>query len=461
MELGACRRRFLAAAVSGATVGFAGCRGASSDPDEDDTPSGTAATSETQQSTPASGSVGLETLASGMYFPLDMAFAPDADRRYVADKDGRVYVHESGGLRNDLFLDLRDDVELGLEKGLLGITLHPEFAENRLFFARYSAPRRPGTPEEYSHTSVLAEFEASADGRSAAPASERTVLEVPQPYPNHNAGSIAFGPEGYLYVSLGNGGGPAGGEMKPEDWYDGAPGGNGQDVTENLLGSILRIDVDGRADGKAYAVPEDNPLVGREGLDEQYAWGFRNPWRMSFDGSDLFVADVGEISYEEVSLVEKGGNYGWNVKEGTHCYAAESCPDETPLNVRGGEPLVDPIIEYPHPHVIPEETPPVSGNSVIGGHVYRGTDLPELRGAYVFADLDADGQLFVATRPEEGGDGRWSTRVVDAAGADGKRLWGVFSFGRDESGEMYVLGSTVPWFEAESAGELYRLDSAD
>jgi len=135
------------------------------------------------------------------------------------------------------------------------------------------------------------------------------------------------------------------------DWYDANAGGNGQDVSENLLGSILRIDVDvdvdgnGGGDDRNYAIPDDNPLVGTGGLDEHYAWGFRNPWRMSFgpDGR-LFAADVGQNAYEEVDVVERGGNYGWNVREGTHCFEAESCPDETP----DGDPLVDPIIEYPH-----------------------------------------------------------------------------------------------------------------
>jgi len=193
------------------------------------------------------------------------------------------------------------------------------------------------------------EFDACADGRRVRRDSERTVLEIPEPQGNHNAGDLAFGPDGHLYVAVGDGGsGGDRGRGHVEDWYDANEGGNGQDVTENLLGSVLRIDVDGRDDGKAYAIPEDNPLVGREGLDEHFAWGLRNPWRMSFDGKELYVADVGQFAREEVSLVTNGGNYGWNVREGIECFGADDCPDETPPDVRGGEPLVDPVVEYPH-----------------------------------------------------------------------------------------------------------------
>lgn len=459
MERSINRRHFLAAAFSGVMGGFTNRAQSATDSMSDGTAlfkTGASPVGEPSDFVPDA--VGLETLATGMNVPLDVAFAPDADRCYIADKDGRIYLHEPDGLRDDLFLDLRDDVELDFEKGLLGIALHPDFSENRRFFARYSASRRPGTPEDYSHTFVLAEFEATADGRRAKRDSERAVLEIPQPHPNHNAGSINFGPGGYLYVGVGNGGGPGVGKGQADDWYDAVPGDNGQDVTENLLGSILRIDVDKRAGEKNYAVPDDNPLVGRDGLDEYYAWGFRNPWRMSFDGERFFVGDVGETSYEEVSLVEKGGNYGWNVKEGTHCYRADDCPDETPESVRGGEPLTDPIIEYPHDL---DDAPAVSGNSVIGGHVYRGTALSGLEGAYVFADLDADGRLFVATRPEDGGDGLWPTRVVEVAGTDGGKLQRIFSFGRDESGAVYVLGSAVIEAEDESSGGLHRISSVE
>ncbi|USZ69287.1 PQQ-dependent sugar dehydrogenase [Halorussus salilacus] len=463
------RRRLLEAALAGATAALAGC--AAEDPLADDaqstetTASPETETTEAAETTEAGDdipeSVGIETLATGLEAPTDVAFAPEADRRYVADQPGRILVHESDGLRDDPFLDLRDAVETAYEAGVLGVELHPEFAENRRAFVRYSAPRRDGTPDDYSHTFVLAEFEATDDGRRADPDSERTILEIPEPQSNHNSGDIAFGPDGYLYVGVGDGGGSGDqGTGHVEDWYDAVAGGNGQDVTENLLGSVLRIDVDGEPadsetddsetddeeDERAYAVPDDNPLVGEEGLGEHYAWGFRNPWGMSFDGERLLVADVGQSSYEEVNVVEKGGNYGWNVREATHCFEADDCPDETPDSVRGGEPLRDPVVEYPH------SGDGVSGDSVIGGYVYRGSALPDLDGAYVFADLSADGRLFVATPTDEG---QWPIRVVEVAGDDAGKLGRVFSFGSDGDGEVYVLGS------GEDGGGVHRLVPAE
>ncbi|WP_435156966.1 PQQ-dependent sugar dehydrogenase [Haladaptatus sp. DFWS20] len=369
--------------------------------------------------------IGLETLASGMQVPVDVAFAPDADRRYIADQDGRIYVHESSGRRDELFLDLRDAIEFEGEKGLLGIALHPDFAANRRMFVRYSAPRRTGTPPDYSHTFVLASFTVSPDGRRAVRDSERTVLEIPEPESNHNGGAIRFGPDGYLYVAVGDGGGGGGGIGVQS---------TGQDVSENLLGSILRIDVDGREDGKQYAIPEDNPLVGTDGLDEHYAWGFRNPWRMSFDGPDFFVGDVGETQYEEVDLVENGGNYGWKIKEGTHCLE-DGCSNRVPAGARSGERLIDPIIEYPHSGA------GVSGVSVIGGCVYRGATLPALNGTYIFGDYQAAGRLFAATRSDDGG--LWPTELLDVVDEDTTKLGLVLSFGRDGDGEMYVLAIGV------------------
>jgi PGF-CTERM protein len=333
------------------------------------------------------------------------------------------------------------------EKGLLGLAFHPDYAENGRLYVRYSAPLRDGMPSGFSHTFVLSEFTAS--GGTADPDSERLLLELPQPQGNHNAGSVAFGPDGYLYVGTGDGG--AGGDRgtgHAEDWYDAVAGGNGQDVTENLLGSILRIDPDSRtdggatqsprdggggtADGKPYGIPEDNPLVGREGFDEQYAWGFRNPWRFSFapDGR-LVVADVGQSDWEEVNVVERGGNYGWNVREGAHCYGADTCPTDSPTG-----PLIDPVLEYPHGGEA------VSGNSVIGGYVHRGR-LPGLRGEYVFGDFT--GGLFVATPEGE----TWAPRRLTVTNTDdGRPPSALLSFGEDRDGGLYV---------GLSNGTVYRL----
>jgi len=432
------RRRFLRTVAAGAAAGLAGCSRSTDPQGAGDAP----------DTTPRDGpgglpdSVGLETLASGFQAPVAVAFPP-ADRRYIADQAGVIRVHESGNVRDEPLLDLGDAVEFGGEKGLLGLALHPDFATNRRLFVRYSAPAREGTPSNYSHTFVLAEF-IVRDGARAERDSERTILEIPEPQGNHNAGDIAFGPDGHLYVPVGDGG--AGGDRGTghvDDWYDAVAGGNGQDVAENLLGSILRIDVTERGMSSPYTVPEDNPLVGREGFDEHYAWGLRNPWRIAFDDGRLFVGDVGQNEFEEISLVENGGNYGWNVKEGTHCYAAQDCPDRAPEDVRGGEPLVDPIVEYPHGGRA------VSGRSVIGGHVYRGSAITDLEGTYVFGDLAADGELFVATEPDDGG--RWPTGVVSVRGTDAGKLDRIVAFGRDRDGEVYVLGT------GDDGGAVHRI----
>ncbi|NHN60759.1 MULTISPECIES: sorbosone dehydrogenase family protein [Halorussus] len=467
MDFDSERRRFLAAAAATGAMGLAGCAGSDGAPEDrtettdSGAPSEPGATETTAAGPQLPDAVGLETLATGFEVPLDVAFAPDADRRYVADQPGRVFVHDPDGLRDEPFLDLRETVVTGYEMGLLGLALHPEFAQNRRTFVRYSAPPREGTPDGYSHTFVLAEFEATDDGTAVRPDSERTILEIPEPQSNHNAGSIVFGPEGYLYVGVGDGGG--GGDQGTGhvgDWYDEVDGGNGQDVTENLLGSVLRIDVDsespeatrtgggGTADGEPsgdrnYAVPDDNPFAGGgAGLPEHYAWGFRNPWRMAFDRGRLLVADVGQSAYEEVNLVERGGNYGWNVREGAHCFSADECPDSTPDDVRGGELLVDPVVEYPH------SGDGVTGESVIGGNAYRGSALPGLTGAYVFADLAAEGQLLAATPADEG---LWPISVVEVAGDDAGKVGRVYSFGRDADGELYVLAN------GEDGGGLHRI----
>ncbi len=419
--------------------GLAGCATPSSStttaPNQAPTDSGTTAS-------PPPSSVGLDTLASGLRTPLDMAVAPDINVQYVAEQHGLIRVLENGELRSEPLLDLRDAVTTGSEMGLLGLALHPEFESNRRLFVRYSAPPREGTPSGFSHTFVLAEFRVTEDGRDARTGSERTVLTIPEPQSNHNAGSIVFGPDGYLYVGVGDGG--AGGDQgrgHVSDWYDAVPGGNGQDVTDNLLGSILRIDVDGSHGETGYAIPEDNPLVGTPGLDEHFAWGFRNPWRLAFDGDDLYAGDVGQNWFEEVDVVQNGGNYGWNVKEGTHCYGAEGCPDATPSSVRDGEPLLSPVIEYP------QQGGDVSGISVITGNVYRGHALPGLRERFVFGDYRANGRLFVATHRSEG---LWPAQVLPVVDDDAGKLAQIFAFQR-HGNEMYVLGS------GNSGGGVHRI----
>ncbi len=428
-----------------------------------------------ESSIPAGPTVDVERVADGFAAPIGMAFDPaDPDRAFVADQNGLVHRLDAGGLADDPFLDLREavvDLETQYdERGLLGLALHPEFDQNGRLFVRYSAPNREGTPEDYDHTEVLAEFTAN-DGRTAAdPESERTILEIPSPQFNHNAGGIEFGPDdGYLYIALGDGGGEGDRDVGH------AAGGNGQDVTENLLGGILRIDVDGEgsADGESrpYAVPDDNPLVGEAGRDEFYAWGLRNPWGISFDSEGrLFVADVGQALYEEVNLVEKGGNYGWNVKEGTHCFNPENpwdpptdCPDE---NDRG-ERFVDPIVEYPH-----VEGGEVVGSAVVGGHYYEGEAMPKLSDAYVFGDWattqdQPSGRLFAARPPDGGSPGagddgttggeRWSMEELEVGSSENGRLNRmVLAFERGPDGELYVLSNETHVPKGET-GAVHRI----
>jgi len=390
--------------------------------------------------------VRAERVAAGFTSPVAVEI-PETGRRFVVDQTGQIRLQDDDGLRDEPFLDISDrmvDVSGYSEQGLLGLAFHPSFDENGRFFVRYSAPPRDGTPDGYSHTFVLSEFSADPDESSADPDSETTILEIPQPQGNHNAGAIDFGPDGYLYVGTGDGGGADDqGSGHVDDWYDAVDGGNGQDVTENLLGSILRIDIDAEAEGNAYAVPDDNPLVGEEGLDEHYAWGFRNPWRFSFGPEGrLFVADVGQGAWEEVDVVERGGNYGWNVTEGTHCFQAEDCPDESP----DGRVLQDPVIEYPHGGA------DVSGIAVVGGYLYDGEAIPVLRDRYVFADWRAEGRLFAA---RESDDGLWPTTTVSV---ESETQFGpnVISFGRNPDGELFVCTSAEGQVTGDT-GAVFRL----
>jgi glucose/arabinose dehydrogenase len=470
--LPANRRRFLRASAAAFAGSVAGCGGRSPGAETGPSTAGGAVTTAPGDRSPLDGTgVGLARVASGFASPVDFFAPAGTGRRFVVDQPGLVWEVTDGGRAETPYLDLRDrvvDVSGYSERGLLGVAPHPNFAGNGRLYVRYSAPRRAGTPPRYSHTFVLSELtvdpdpdpdpDADAEAGETIVDAERTLLEIPEPQPNHNAGSVVFGPDGYLYVGVGDGGGAGDvGTGHVEDWYDGVGGGNGQDVTANLLGSVLRIAVDDRTGDRPYGVPDDNPLVGRPGLDEQYAWGFRNPWRMSFDGEDLYVADVGESAYEEVNLVERGGNYGWNVREGAHCFEADSCPTSTPdgasvstsnggsSDSSDGDPLIDPVIEYPHSGA------GATGIAVIGGHVHRGDDLPALSGAYVFADWRTEGRLFAA-RPDEKRK-PWPIAelpIVRPRSFDAN----VLSFGRDETGESYVLASGGG---ADGSGALFRL----
>ena len=421
-------------------------------------PGAALAQQEEQRPVPAGGTVGLELVAEGLAAPVQLVEPPDGSGRlFILDQAGLIWVVDADGtLLDEPFLDLRDrmvDVGPGYdERGALGLAFHPDYATNGRLFVYYSAPLRPEAPAGWNHTSHISEFAVSADPNRADAGSERILLQVDQPQGNHNAGTLAFGPaDGLLYISLGDGGGSN--DVGPGH----TPGiGNAQDVT-NLLGSILRIDVDG---AEPYAIPADNPFVGVEGRDEIFAYGLRNPYRFSFDlrgDHALLAGDAGQALWEEVSRITRGGNYGWNIKEGTHCFDPSSpgaptgdCPDTGPR----GEPLVDPVIEYPN-----SRQPGGIGAVVVGGHVYRGSDLPQLRGRYVFGDwsssfVEPDGTLLVA-KPRK--NRLWKIQELRIQGRpDGRLGHQILGFGQDAAGEVYVLTADRSGPSGDT-GRVYRL----
>jgi glucose/arabinose dehydrogenase len=392
----------------------------------------------------------LALIAEGLTSPVTMAEAPDGSGRlYIVDQTGVIrVVTPDGKLQEEPFLDIRDKVielkEHYDERGLLGFAFHPNYAINRRFFVYYSAPLRPEAPDDFNHTSHISEFKAPAHTPlKADKTSERVIMYVDQPQSNHNAGTLVFGPaDNYLYISLGDGGNRDDqGIGHVDDWYEKNVGGNGQDITQNLLGSILRIDVDG---GMPYGIPADNPFVGKDGLDEIYAFGFRNPYRFSFDmagNHTMYSQDAGQEMWEEVSIVTKGGNYGWNVKEGTHCFDAanpENPPADCPDTDAWGNPLIDPVIEFLNAH-----QPGGVGVVVVGGHVYRGDNLPLWKGKYIFGTWSAkhdrpEGKVFIS-QPKTG-PGLWGFETVEFANTpSGELNHYVLGFGQDQKGEVYVL----------------------
>lgn len=382
--------------------------------------------------------IGLSMVETNLVSPVALTHAGDGTgRKFVADQTGPIVVLDrADNLLPAPFLDLTDrltnltvfafggNTEPGInprydERGLLGMAFHPGYETNGRFFVYYSTD---GQDEGMDHRTVLSEFTVSStNANQADPASEREILSIQQPEFNHNGGAIAFGPDGSLYLGLGDGGGA--GDEHP-------PFGNGQD-TRTLLGSIVRLDVDGAF---PYEVPPDNPFIANTNiLSEIYALGFRNPWRFSFDrggSNQLFVADVGQALWEEVNIVEPGVNYGWRILEGSYAY------DPDLADTLGLDPATFgfPIHEYRHGPL---------GISVIGGHVYRGSSLAGLTGHYVFGDFSTsfgspDGALYylAETRP-----GIWQRFEFILPGGErlGEYLKG---FGEDEAGEMYVLVST-------------------
>ena len=376
--------------------------------------------------------VEFETIASGLTSPVGIVNADDgSDRLFIVDQTGIIQIIQDDTLLSEPFLDVSDKiVNLDTsydERGLLGLAFHPNYETNGRFFIYYSAPK---TESGIDHESILAEYQVSADPNIADPNSETILYRVDQPEANHNGGQLAFGPDGYLYIGLGDGGGAG---------DDHGIIGNGQDINTSL-GSILRIDVDSAT---PYAIPPDNPFVGTNGLDEIYAWGFRNPWKFSFDreNGDLWVADVGQDEWEEIDIVEKGKNYGWRILEGTHPYD----PDLADLLGIDIQTLAEPIHEYSHS----------VGRSITGGYVYRGSTSTQLQGTYVFGDWSTsffipNGKLYYVKEIEPGVYERFGLRPSQSF----NRF--VLSLGEDEQGELYV-GSKTTLGPTGDSGDVRRL----
>lgn len=354
---------------------------------------------------PLPASVQVEQVFGGVTLSSTTALTQEPGGRgrwFALQQAGVITVFDNDpiGALGTPFLDITARVQSGGERGLLGIAFHPDFANNGEVFVSYTS--------RGALTSVISRFRSFNSNQTLDPTSEEPILTVLQEQNNHNGGDIHFGPDGYLYISLGDGGG------------GGDPNGNGQNTT-TLLGSLLRIDVDVAS---GYAIPGGNPfaanaaslcLQGSGAIDcpEIYAWGFRNPWRFSFDrqSGELWVGDVGQGAWEEVDRVSVGENHGWNTREGAHCYPAGSQCSSTGL--------VDPITEYDHS----------VGVSITGGYVYRGADIAGLQGHYVFGDFGS-GRLWSV--PANSPVGTAATEIADTT-------LSIAAFAEDSNGELYVV----------------------
>ncbi len=361
----------------------------------------------------------LETLtvqvipvAAGLAQPVLLTHSGDGSgRSFIVEQPGTIRILVDGRLVDTPFLDIRDRVgDRGSEQGLLGLAFPPDYARRGVFFVNYT-DRRGDT--------VIARFGLTADPDRADPASERLVLKIAQPAANHNGGMLAFGPDGYLYVGMGDGGGAG-------DVYR-----NGQNP-EALLGKLLRLDVT-TDPARSYTIPADNPWVaaqwnGRDVRDEVWAVGLRNPWRFSFDRAtgDLWIADVGQNVYEEVNRAPAGSrgglNFGWPIMEGAHCYPASATCQQAGLTL--------PVVDYTHG---------ADGCSITGGYVYRGSRSPALAGAYLYSDY-CSGKIWGLGRD---GDAWRSVELLDTD-------LNVSSFGEDEAGEVYVV---------DLKGGVYRVEA--
>jgi glucose/arabinose dehydrogenase len=340
-------------------------------------------------------------------------FTSDGTRRaFVVEQPGRIRLFERRNLAGSIYLDIKSDVFYQGECGLLSMAFSPKFTENGLLFVNYTSRKR-GKLETY-----ISEFHADPKASKVNPDTERMVMTIDQPYANHNGGQIAFGPDGMLYIGMGDGGSANDPEKRAQN-------------LNSLLGKMLRIDVSPR---NGYAVPKDNPFVGRSDTrPEIWAYGLRNPWRFCFDrdGGICYTGDVGQNVYEEVDVVEKGSNYGWRPREGLH--PNPNIPHE---ELNGS--AIDPIAEYTHQ----------IGQSITGGYVYRGKKWPKLQGLYLYADY-ASGR-FWCLRHEKGkvGDAAQCDATIDGKSTVNRMQ--PSSFGEDAQGEMYVCD--------HNRGTIYRIE---
>ena len=319
--------------------------------------------------------------------PIFLTASPDkTNRLFVVEQDGRILIIKGNSVLSEPFLDISKKLSTGGERGLLGLAFHPSFSSNGRLFLNYT--------REQDRATVIAEYQVTSNPNQAIQ-KEEILLIIPQPYGNHNGGMIAFGPDGYLYIGMGDGG--AGGD--PKNYA--------QNVNE-LLGKFLRIDVDQQ---RPYGIPSDNPFVKGQDRPEIFAWGLRNPWRFSFDRKtgNLWAGDVGQNHWEEIDVIQKGKNYGWRLLEGKHCFNPEA-------GCRTAKNLVDPVTEYDHSS---------DRCSVTGGYVYRGTMIPALQGTYLFGDF-CSGEIWGYK------DGQTQMLLV----TDQQ----ISSFGEDRDSELYVLG---------------------
>lgn len=337
--------------------------------------------------------------------PVDLQNCGD-DRIFVVEQEGRIQVINSKTKESNLFLDISERIDdNGNEEGLLGLAFHPNFKENGFFFVNYTA----SNPER----TVISRFTATSENLANSE-SELVILEIEQPYSNHNGGQIAFGKDGFLYIGMGDGGSA------------GDPKNHGQNL-ETLLGAMLRIDVDTTQNGKNYGIPSDNPFVGNtENFREEiFAYGLRNPWRFSFDSENgtLWAGDVGQNAIEEVDIIEKGKNYGWRIQEGSLCYNPSTNCDTTGLE--------QPIVEYNHE----------VGRSITGGFVYRGEEINSLQGSYFYADF-VSGIIWSLKLDEE------NSPIVTELFQTEKY---ISTFGVDQNQELYFCD----W----ENGKIFRIES--